>query len=288
MVAEEQLGTGWRDLGGIAIRALIVSRFRLGVRVPDRSPAPGAAVRSKTDAKGRVELVVRALLVREGGTLTLVDAGLGDGLEAQSAARLRIGDVRGTLAQALAAAGIAPSEVTRVILTHLHLDHAGGLGSLCDGQVVPTLPHARVYLQARQWEAARAGLGQARAFRRREIDLLERLDLRLLEGEGRVAPGIRVSSTDGHTPGLQVVTLDGERQAAVYASDLIPTLAHLRSAGRPGSDADPARIAAEKEALSAATAERQGLLIFVHDPLTAACRLRTSARGIAACERVPL
>ncbi len=286
MAAHEQPRTAWRDLGGIAVRGLIASRFRLAVPAPGRNPTRGGPVRPKVDAQGRVELVVRVLLVRGGGTLTLVDAGLGEGPEGGSDDSLRIAGVQGTLAQALAGADIAPHEVTQVVLTHLHLDHAGGLGFRRHGEVVPILPQAGVYLQRRQWEAARAGLGRARAFRRREIELLERVDLRLLEGETQVAPGVRVRPTDGHSPGLQVVIVSGDRETLTYASDLVPTLAHLRAAGRAGVDADPARLASEKQALTAATAERQGLLVFVHDPLTAACRLRPSGRGVAACERV--
>jgi glyoxylase-like metal-dependent hydrolase (beta-lactamase superfamily II) len=278
--------SGWLDLGGIAVRGLVVSRLRIGARVAARARATTGPVRSKSDAEGRVEMVVRALLVRGAGPLTLIEAGLGGDLDPETAAHHRLADVRGDLAQALTQAGVAPEEIGRVILTHLHLDHAGGLGRTDRrGEIVPVLPRARVYVQARQWEAARAG---ARGFRARDVQLLAQMDLRLLEGAVEIAAGIAVRPTDGHTPGLQIVVVQGQRDTLVYPSDLVPALAHVRTAGLPGVDVDRARLVAEKQALLEEVAARRGLLVFVHDPLTAACRLRPSARGIATCERLAL
>ncbi len=291
----------WRDLGGVQVRSLIVSRFRMGApdggeaqrgAVGPRASEPrrttAGALRSKADAAGRVPLVVRALLVRSGGSLTLVDAGLGAGVEPEDAHRHRIADVEGDLLGALVRAGVAGEQIDRVVLTHLHLDHVGGLGRRRHGAYEPVLPDAPVYLQSRQWNAAREALAAGRGFRARDIRLLDRLDLRLLDGETEVVPGLRVRPTEGHSPGLQVVTVAGGREHLTYASDLLPTLAQVRGADSGGSDVDPARAAAERRELVQAAAARSGWLVFVHDPVSAAVRIRQATTGGVRVRRAEL
>jgi glyoxylase-like metal-dependent hydrolase (beta-lactamase superfamily II) len=89
---------------------------------------------------------LNVVVVRSGGRTILVDAGLG--LEFPDFPRA------GQLALRLGAAGIAPTDVTDVVLTHLHMDHVGGL--LTEGLKSRLRPDLRVHVAAAEaefWES---------------------------------------------------------------------------------------------------------------------------------------
>ncbi|NUR92052.1 MAG: MBL fold metallo-hydrolase [Nonomuraea sp.] len=129
------------------------------------------------------------LLRDRAGRLTLVDTGIGgtDSLAASWA------PVPGVLAEELAAAGATPADITTVILTHLHSDHASG--AVAGGR--PVFENARHVLQRAEADAASGAT-------------LDRLltplkgQLHIVEGAAEVAPGIHVRHTPGHTPGHQI------------------------------------------------------------------------------------
>jgi glyoxylase-like metal-dependent hydrolase (beta-lactamase superfamily II) len=130
------------------------------------------------------------LLRSAAGRLTLVDTGIG-GADSPAAGWA---PVPGTLAGALAAAGVTPAEIDTVVLTHLHSDHASGV--VADGG--PAFENARYVLQRAELEAA-AG------------PVLDRLitpikgQLQVIEGHAEVAPGVHAHLAPGHTPGHQIV-----------------------------------------------------------------------------------
>jgi glyoxylase-like metal-dependent hydrolase (beta-lactamase superfamily II) len=139
------------------------------------------------------------VVVRSGGRTILIDAGLG--VEYPDFPRA------GRLALRLEAADIDLASVTDVVLTHIHMDHVGGL--LVDGVRDRLRPDLWVHLAA-----AEAEFWASPDFSRTSTDVLRRtarrfLDeycsqLRPFEKEYEVAPGVVASRTGGHTPGHSV------------------------------------------------------------------------------------
>src|SRR5260370_32585880 len=96
------------------------------------------------DPRNRVRLTARCLLVRGAGRVALVDTGMGDDWSDKQRDLYAI-DRSATLLSRLAERGIAPGDVTDVVLTHLHFDHAGGLsrqGALTLPPATPPAPRA--------------------------------------------------------------------------------------------------------------------------------------------------
>lgn len=114
------------------------------------------------------------------------------------------------LAEAVDAAGLHWSDLALVALSHLHLDHTGGL------RLVPA--GTPVALQRREWDWLGEGIG------RRETvvpgDLLD-ADVRvlLLDGDTELAPGLTALDTRGHTPGHQSFRVDLDDRSVVLACD---------------------------------------------------------------------
>src|SRR5262245_59738056 len=105
------------------------------------------------DDRNRITLAMRCLLIEGEGRRILVDDGAGDKLAAKWTDIYGL-DGGGSLERSLAALSLGVEDVTDVVLTHLHFDHAGGSTRQQGGLVVPRLPRAHYYVQRRNWENA--------------------------------------------------------------------------------------------------------------------------------------
>lgn len=122
--------------------------------------------------------------------------------------------------------GVEPAEVRHVILTHLHFDHAGDLGSY---------GAASFYVQAAEvafWTSSTAARGEFRRLVEPEdLEALVRLNLdgRVVQvtGDREVVPGVSVHLVGGHTAGMQIVSVETAAGTVVLASDASHLFAHV-------------------------------------------------------------
>jgi len=188
---------------------------------------------------GTLRLHVHCHLVRAGGRTILVDTGLGP----SSAPGARFFGVAGSLLAELASVGVGPGEVDVVVLTHHHFDHIGGTA---DEDGAPAFPNARHLIGWADWEVLSRDPAHAEKWERsgRPIaDLVERTD-----GERGPAAGVTVVPAPGHTPGHQVVIVDGE-PSLLLSADLAITAAQLQEPEWCSEgDADPAAASAARRA----------------------------------------
>ena len=136
----------------------------------------------------------------------------------------------GRLLLRLEAAGIDLASLTDVVLTHMHMDHIGGL--LGDGVKGRLRPDLRIHVSAAEAEfwAAGADLSRAsmppgipdalRSVAKRFLDEYRSL-LRPFETEYEVAPGVVVCRTGGHTPGHSVVRLESGGDRLMFGGDAV-------------------------------------------------------------------
>ena len=224
------------------------------------------------DDKNRIPMVMRTLLIQGQGRTILVDTGMGAGYDSKYNKIYDV-DETVTLTASLASAGLAVTDVTDLILTHLHFDHAAGI-VVPDGDGRRLLfPQATHHVQKRQYDHALAPNPRDRAsYFRERIEIMEHEGvLSLHDGEWSFAPGIDLVTVHGHTPGQQLVKVSDGKQTLFYCGDLFPTSAHLPIPFVMSYDLDPVLAMQEKEVLIEQAYREQWLLFFEHDANVAAC-----------------
>ena len=213
------------------------------------------------------------VVVRSGGQTILIDAGLG--VEVPDFPRA------GQLVQRLEAAGIDLASVTDVVLTHMHMDHVGGL--LVDGVKERLRPDLRIHVAAAEvkfWEApdfSRTGMppalrGRARSAAKRFVNEY-RSQLRTFEEEYEVAPGVVVPRTGGHTPGHSVVRLASGGDRLMFAGDAVFPVAFDHPEWHNGFEHDPEEAARVRVRLLRELAATGALLVATHMPFPSVGRV---------------
>ncbi len=180
------------------------------------------SVTSETMLRGTGEAMVwvpvKGVLFSDGDKHVVYDAGCGGGFAPAGMPARR--DVRQTMKMQLALHGLAPEDISAVVISHLHDDHFGGM-EIFDSQPV--------YLPGEE----------LRDFNRS----LPKLDYRpiWLGDERELLPGLRLLTLPGHTKNLLGLKMDANGQKLLFVSDAVYTPIHLgppiRYSGYPWNDA---------------------------------------------------
>ncbi|MBM3316027.1 MBL fold metallo-hydrolase [candidate division WOR-3 bacterium] len=224
------------------------------------------------DDRNRIRLALRPLLILAGDRRVLVDTGIGDKWDAKGRDVYRI-EKTDTVDASLARLSLTPGDVTDVVLTHLHFDHAGGATRLGpSGYPAPSFPSAQYVVQRAEWEDATQPNRRSRAAYLPEnfMPLEQAGQLRLVDGTQELLPGVELLHTGGHTRGLQLVRVRSTGSTAVFWSDLIPTRAHVAAPYIMGYDLFPLVTMEAKERLVNDASAGRWLCLLEHDPDAAA------------------
>ena len=251
-------------------------------------PKPLWSRTNPPDERNRIRLAMRCMLLRGHGRTVLVDDGVGDKVSDKFRDIYRV-EVEPSLEHSLAALGLRPAEITDVVLTHLHFDHAGGSTVRTAEGLRPWLPQARWYVQRRNWENAHAPNPRERAsYLPENFDaLMDAGVLTLWDGPQRPWPGVETICVNGHTRGQQVVRVEGGGQVAYFVTDLIPTAAHVRIPFVMGYDVAAIETMAEKRSLLERATQEHAWIVLEHDPDTALARPVADGDDFSWAERVP-
>ena len=228
------------------------------------------------DDANRIPLGMRPLIVRNGKTTIIIDAGCGDKMDAKSAQIFKL-DRRYHLDHALADAGLSADDIDIVVASHLHFDHVGGFTKFGrDGSLVPRFPKARYIAHRAEWEDATHPHERNRASYLQEnfVPLKDAGVLSLVEDAAEIIPGVRYRRSGGHTANHQVVMIESGGRTAVFAADMYPTSVHIPDPWIMGYDLYPVDTLTFKRAFAREAVEREYLLFFEHDPSMAAGYLR--------------
>ncbi|MBP1883866.1 MBL fold metallo-hydrolase [Sinorhizobium mexicanum] len=217
---------------------------------------------------------LNVVLVRSGAQTILIDAGLGldPDLNLPRA---------GQLVKRLEAAGIDLASVTDLVLTHMHMDHIGGL--LVDGVKDRLRPDLRIHVAAAEvkfWESPDfshtsmpEGFPDALRSAAKRFSKEYHNHLRQFEDEYEVAPGVVVSRTGGHTPGHSVVRVASGGDRLMFAGDAVFAVGFDHPDWHNGFEHDPEEATRVRVRLMQELAATGSLLVATHLPFPSVGRV---------------
>jgi glyoxylase-like metal-dependent hydrolase (beta-lactamase superfamily II) len=238
------------------------------------------------DDQNRILLATRTLVAldREAGTVLLADSGVGGKWPEDQAQRYAVEPVPGALEKALGKHGLARKDVTDVVVTHAHFDHAGGLTERDSGPGAGprvSFPQARHWVHERHWRHARAPFEKDRAsFMERDFVLLgEAGVLEMVEGDDPppALEGVSWFLSHGHTPYMLLPLIEDPRAPLLFTGDMMPTSDHLPPLWVMAYDLNPLVTIQEKKKVVEMC--RLGLrLAFPHDRRVGGAEVDASGR----------
>jgi glyoxylase-like metal-dependent hydrolase (beta-lactamase superfamily II) len=209
---------------------------------------------------------LNVLVVRSGDQTILVDAGLGGQFPGFPRA--------GQFPKRLEAAGIDLASVTDVVITHMHMDHVGGL--LVDDVKQRLRPDVRIHVSATEvafWDAPDFTFTSMptpvpKVLRSTAAQFIKeyRDKLKTFDEECEVAPGVVAKVTGGHTPGHCVVQLNSGGERLTFAGDALFPVGFDHPDWHNGFEHDPEESVRVRVRLLQDAAASGELLVATHLP----------------------
>jgi glyoxylase-like metal-dependent hydrolase (beta-lactamase superfamily II) len=233
---------------------------------------------------------LRCLLVIDGDRKILIDTGLGNKQDAKFFSHYQPTFTR-TLQDVLLQLTIDVSEITDVLLTHLHFDHVGGAVEIIDGQYKTVFPHANYWVSEPQWELAMNPNKREKASFLKENLLplkasgqLKLISIPAYQGndlqEIHFSENITCLLVNGHTQSMLLPKINYHGKTLVYMADLLPSVGHIPLPYVMGYDMQPLLTLDEKECFLKAAVQNNYGLFFEHDPVHQCCTVQETEKGI--------
>ena len=223
--------------------------------------------RARPDALNRIPIGLTSYLLRSQKHTVLVEAGIGDSFTPKQRRIYDMPEGRATLLDRLHEQGVAEEQVDLVLLSHLHLDHAGWCARPQGNQFVPTFPNAEYVVQRTEMTDATNPNSLTRgSYWPHQIEPITQAgQWRLLDGEEEILPGIRALVTGGHTRGHQLFLIEAGARTHVFLADFVATRHHLRVPYVMAYDLYPMDLVEKREEILGRAVAENWLLLWNHD-----------------------
>jgi glyoxylase-like metal-dependent hydrolase (beta-lactamase superfamily II) len=227
---------------------------------------------------------MRCLLVCENGRNILIDTGMGN---KQSEKFFGHYHPHGndSLLNSINKRGLEASDITDVILTHLHFDHCGGAVTKKGDELTLTFPNATYWSSEKHWQHAIHPNARERASFLKEniLPIEESGKLKFIEEDEHkrtaFSSNIEIQFVHGHTNSMMIPFIQFNGKTIAYMADLIPSTAHIPLAYIMGYDMYPMTTLIEKESFLEEAVRNDTILFFEHDPINECCTVQKTEKG---------
>ena len=224
---------------------------------------------------------LRSVLIVTEHQKILIDAGFGN---KQSEEFFKTFQLNGnfSLTRQLADINLSHSDITDVLLTHLHFDHCGGCLIKKNDEIIPAFPNASLWISKLQWESAQHPVEkEADSLLPENINPLpNHYPVNFIEEEGGYIPGLYFKLVHGHTAGQIVPVIHIQNKAFLFGADLFPSSAHLEPNVNMSYDIDAELATKEKEQILEECLINKYTIIFQHSLYIECCTLKKQRNQI--------
>lgn len=225
---------------------------------------------------------LRSLVIETGNRVVLIDTGIGNKQD-EKFYKYYFREGHHSIEKSLNEVGYKSSQITDVIITHLHFDHVGDAVKKDEsGNLSPRFKNAKYHMSKAQWEwAINPNQREKASFLTDNfMPLHEAGVINLIEEEGELLPGINLRLFKGHTDGLLIPIITNKNKMFVYTADLLALAAHIAPSWVCGYDTRPLISFEEKKEFLQEACANKYFLVFQHDYYTECCDLKETSRGI--------
>ena len=220
---------------------------------------------SPPDEKNRIRMNMNCVFIETGTEKVLIETGIGEKWSDKQISMYGIFRTTPLAVTLLEKTGCTPEDITIVVNTHLHFDHAGGNTIGID--VRPQFPNARYLVSASELEHAENPHERDRASYLSENwqPMQVTGQLEAMPDDYEVVPGLRMQTIRGHSETMQTWKLDAGGRTMYGFADLIPTRHHVPLPWIMGYDLYPTETLAFKKEILPDAVEQNWLCLFYHD-----------------------
>lgn len=245
------------------------------------------------DEKNLCTWALRCLLIEDNNRLILIDNGVGNKQDAKFFGHYHLSGET-NIDAALSRHGFHSSDITDVILTHLHFDHCGGSIHRVGDKLIPSFRNATYWSNEQHWQWAIEPNDREKASFLKEniLPIQESGQLQMIEmpkedmgingnlSSSYFSENINIRFVNGHTESMMLPQINYKGRTLVYMADLLPSINHIPLPYVMAYDMFPLTTLKEKKSFLEEAVDKDYILYFEHDAFNECCNLKQTDRGI--------